>query len=160
MPSQFQIEDETWGVIKVFAIHQKEDGTWESEWEPLRQAEGVEHILDLIEPLSYDVYQELRHKHIQPYLENQGLPPEACLIKLDENSSLCHYRDTCPSYDKDMCRAENESPPPCYAAGAPVLEKDHDAGTSGATRTLVTRLFDLWRFGFHVILAQPENYDQ
>jgi|AntDeeMinimDraft_6_1070357.scaffolds.fasta_scaffold05115_2 hypothetical protein len=146
MPSQFQLDTDHWGKLQFFAIRVKEDGTWESEWEPLRQAEGLDHIVDLIAPISYDTYQELRHRHARPYMEERGLPPHACLIKAGEDLKICFHNSTCPSYDETDCGGDLK-PPPCYEA----------SNSDDQLRWLLTRLFDLWRFGFHVILALPQE---
>lgn len=142
MPTQFKIHDDTWGTLQIFAIRIKEDGTWEEEWEPLR---AEEEVADLLSRISWEAFQELLHRYTRPFLQEVGLGPEACLIKLSEERGACYYRDTCPSYDPKLCAAHLD-PPSCYDSSIDPQE----------VRNLLTRLVDLWRFGFYVILV-PEN---
>jgi|AntRauTorcE11897_2_1112592.scaffolds.fasta_scaffold00044_70 hypothetical protein len=146
MPSQFQIHDDTWGTLSIFAITVNDDGTWEDDWEPLRTAEELESIRDLISPISSQAYFELKHRYTRPFLDEVGLDADACFMKLALEIKTCHYKDSCPSFEKGVCEA-HQTPPPCYDANV-----DNDR-----VRPIVTRLYDLWRLGFYVILVQPEN---
>lgn len=143
MSTQFKIHDPTWGTLQILSIRINEDGTWEKEWEPLRE---VERVADLLSPISWDAYQELRHRFTRPFLQEVGLGPDACLIKLGEDLGSCYYKEECPSYDPKLCAAKLD-PPSCYDASIDPLP----------VRALLTRLVDLWRLGFHVILVKPEN---
>jgi len=143
MSSQFKIHDDVWGALQIFAITIQKDGTWEKEWEPLRTQET---IADLLSVISWEAYQELRHRYTKPFLQEVGLGPDACLIKLGEDIGSCFYQQGCPSYDPNLCSA-NLDPPSCYDANIDPPK----------VRFLTTRLVDLWRIGFHVILVKPEN---
>lgn len=143
MSTQFKVHDATWGTLKIFSIRINEDGTWEKEWEPLR---AEEEVSDLLSTISWEAYQELRHRFARPFLQEVGLGPKACLIKMAEETGVCYYRRDCPSYDPSTCAAHLD-PPSCYDANTEPLE----------IRALITRLVDLWRIGFHVILVTPEN---
>jgi hypothetical protein len=147
MSNQFKIHDDAWKTLKIFAIFVNEDGTWEKEWEPLRQADGMEIFRDLLSPISWIAYQELLHRHAKPFLKEVGLRGDACLKKIAmEEISLCYYREDCPSYDPKACAA-HLTPPPCFGIG----------GSEEKVRNIVGRLVDLWRFRFYTILVQPEN---
>lgn len=143
MAAQFKVETQHYGTLRIFAIRQNPDGTWEPEWEPLRQS-GMEEVLDLLSPISYIAYSELRARYAKPFMDEAGLPPKACILKLTEETSLCVFRDTCPTYGPE-CSAKT-NPPVCYDPSVEDLE----------IRPLVARLISLWRLGFYTILVTYE----
>lgn len=145
MSAQFQIEDPMWGTLSIFVIRMSEDGSWEDDWEPFRVGAPPE-IVDLVSPVSYEAYFELKHRHTRPFLAEVGLDPKGCLTKLAEGISMCHYRTSCPSYDPKLCGGHLD-PPPCYDASV----------SDDAARRLATRLVDLWRMGFYVIVVEPDD---
>lgn len=139
MSSQFKIHTKDFGTLSVFAISSNSTGRWESEWAPLQDA-GLEDVLDLLSPISYIAYSELRSRHAIPFLEEVGLPAKACLQKLKPDLTVCLWKSTCPSYDAKACDA-NLKAPVCFDPNIDDPE----------LRLLVARLIDFWRMGFYVI---------
>lgn len=150
MAHQFQVPDATWGDLRIFAIRTRPDGAWEEDWEALRQdARAAAILLDLLSPISYDAYQELLHRYTRPFLREVGLGPKACLAKLAKGDSACFYRATCPGHGA-ACRAQGTAllpTPPCFEADV----------ADDRARPLVSRVMDLWRLGFYVILVPNER---
>ena len=132
--------------MQFFAIQIKQDGSWEKDWEPLHISDE-QSTVDLISRISWLTYQELLHGFTKPFLQEVGLGPEACIIKLDANIKPCYYRGSCPSHDPKLCDATRDYPL-CYEASVANPE----------VRPLITRLIDLWKMGFYVILVEPEPY--
>lgn len=141
MASQFKVKDGAWGTLQIYAIYEQEDGTWEREWECLRT---IEQVAGLLSRISWEAYQDLRLQYTQPFRQEVGLEGSACLIKVGEPYSLCYIRESCPTYNSQKC-VVGKNPPLCYDANAGDEE----------VRNALNRLYDLWRFGFYVILVEP-----
>lgn len=146
MTTEFRIQDTHYGEVNVFAIRVQEDGTWEKEWEPLRQG-GPEEIIDLLSPISWAAWTELLHRFARPFFKEAGLGPKGCLQKIPEITGQCFYKETCPSHNPKICKGISVSRPPCFDANIDNSE----------IRVLVSRLIDWWHLDFYVVLVLPEN---
>jgi hypothetical protein len=146
MARQFQTKDPHWGTQSFFVIHSYDDGTWESEWDVFRT--DLKTIGSLFSQVSFDAYQDCLRKHALPLLRELGPGPVACLLKMTSPYITCAHRSQCSMYDKKQC-VGNQSPPTCFESE--VSEKEREACPEAGT--LIARVFDLWRQGFHIIVA-------
>lgn len=148
MPSMFEVDHIGEGRITLHVITVKKDGTWEPEWEPLRQAaesdpETWEPIIDMLPEVPSDVYMELRHNYSKPFFDLGVLSPKYCLIRLPERYKPCLHLETCPSYNAGRCHLDRVNLPMCF---------DLTLQTNQLALSAVNRLVDLWRADSYVIL--------
>jgi len=146
MSSMFEADHPGWGRVTVFAIQTRADGSWEREWEPLRQAwlaeeggegfAGLDSLLDLVCVVDYHAWCDLRLNTARPLLDAGALSPDRCLTRLDARLRPCLHRASCPSWDEKVCQADHERQPPCF---------DVPITCEREALTLANRIVDLWR---------------
>lgn len=171
MSSMYVTQHPSKGEITVFTFVILPDGSWEPEWEVLRQAHlaeqealrrvphakrsahekmgGVSALVDLIGVIPWHVGQQLRQGDAQPMLSHEVLDPSGCLRKLHTSLSPCLHRESCPSWDPRRCQAMSSKQPPCY---------DLNIQTEPMALVKANRILDLWRMDSYVVCIEPESY--
>lgn len=127
------------GEIVVLAIDER-NGTWESDWEPLRRTV----FGDQLTIISRQTLDHALHGYSRPLSNALGIPPAGALLKIPEASRQCYVRRKCPFYDVRACRSDARKMPWCF---------EPDAFEDEEVRRAATQAIERWREGVYVLVV-------
>lgn len=148
MSRTLSIAHPDWGRFRIYLILEKPDGTWEKDWEPLRQAEEFKPLVDLFTRIDEYVFNEALKGHTMPVLKQLGISPENCYRKL-RNAEIneCQTRKGCSAYDKEVCRFTAKTPL-CFL---PKSENEQ-------ARVLGSQVAQFWKEGTWVVVTSDSRF--
>lgn len=130
------------GEIRLLLISVEKDGSWEAEWEPLRNTV----FGDQFSVISKEVVEHALKRWSRPLADALGIPPEGALKKIPEESRACFRRQVCPLYLPKNCFPEAKNMPWCF---------EPDGVPDPAIRYAATRAFEYWRDRVHLVVVRP-----
>ena len=149
MSRQVVFSHEDWGEYKALIIFEDENGEWSGEWSALQEP-ALEKTTSLFSRVGRYTYEDALAKHTLPFIRELDLPPEACLIRTENNILHCSHRDSCSMYDEDVCWGDHKKVPPCFAPTVP----DKINTTAQA---LLGRVIEMWRNDQWVVIIEHQN---
>ncbi len=108
MSRRLKLATDQKGFLGIIRIQEKKDGTWEDEWEPLRETP----LASLFSRVSQENLNHGLHGHSKPFVDALGISPEGALRKLP--SQECSQRAGCTFYAPRKCLTTSSKLPWCY----------------------------------------------
>lgn len=129
------------GEVRLLLIQQEAGGTWEDEWELLRETPfGTQFSV-----ISKEVLDHALHRWSKPLVDALGIPPAGALKKIPKVSRECIKRSHCIQYEAKNCFPEAKAMPWCY---------EPDGVNDETVRQTATRAIQEWRDGVHLVVIQ------
>ena len=142
MARKVTFEDDRGVEYPVFAIRYGPDG-WEDDWSCIEEHDELSSVIDVFSSVSFDAYEKALSGWVDPLVEELGLEPLDCFIKVQEDLKKCRHRGGCIDHRPDEC-GPHLSFPVCFMA---------DVDAQFRTRSKLTRLFEYWASGRWVCLV-------
>lgn len=133
------------GELKLLLIRTEKDGTWESEWEPLRGT----LFGDLLSVVPKAAVDHALHRLSRPLVDALGLPPEGALRKIPEEQRRCFRREKCPFFDERKCFPEAKNMPWCF---------ESDGVAEDLVRAAATEAIVRWRDRTYLVVIQEDPH--
>lgn len=109
------------GNLLVIRIQENDDGTWEKDWEPLRETP----MASLMSRMTQRELDHALHGYSRPFVDALGISPEGALRKIP--SQECSKRGNCTFYDPTLCVVSSKELPWCYEPDG-IAEQSGQAG--------------------------------
>lgn len=143
MPRRLKVHTLEKGDLELLALAEGADGTWEAEFEPLRQTT----LGRMISRVPRSAFNHVLHGLSEPFVQALGLPPDGALQKLP--SKVCAKQRGCPLHDKRHCVVTSKKLPWCYDPAG--------FGTLSETELRVaSSVIFLWKEGVFVIAVYDD----
>lgn len=128
------------GELRLHLIDVESNGSWESEWEPLRGTV----FGDQFSTISKEVLDHVLKRWSRPLADALGIPPVGALKKIPPKSRVCFRREVCHLYNPKQCFPEAKNMPWCFEPGGVPDE---------TVRYAATRAFEYWRDRVYLVVV-------
>jgi hypothetical protein len=141
VPRRVKLSTREMGEVTLLLIDRAADGTWEAEWESLRNTVfGAQFSV-----ISRDVLNHALNGWSKPLSEALGISPEGAILKIPLISRECFLRRNCPMYEPRDCSPRALNMPRCFEPGGVTAE---------IARATASQAIDEWRNHVHLVVIQ------